>query len=331
MKKTMILLFLACMLVVSGCSANSSNQNAGSNSNGNGTEAEGGNQAAGTDSVKIGYVINTLNNPFFVSVKDSAEKEAEEVGTKLSVVNANNDIATQLSGVEDLIQQGIDVLILDPVDSAGALPAIQAANDAGVKVITTGRMVEGAEIVTHLGYNEVKHGKEAGWFLAEALGGSGKIVELQGVMGTSTAQERSQGFQEAMADYPDIEILSSQSANFDRAEGLTVMENLLQAHSEIDGVYAANDEMALGALQAIEAANRNGIVIVGNDGTIDAFHAIQEGRIAGTMAIYPNQYGEKAIQIALQVANGENVKELIELPSIFVSEENVEEALSMQE
>ncbi len=326
MKKTVVAMLLVLMFVISACSNNPSNQNAGSG--GNTAEPTEANQSEGTDAVKIGYVINTLNNPFFVSVKEAAEKEAEEVGADLSVVNANNDLATQLSGVEDLIQQGIDVLILDPVDSAGALPAIQAANDAGVKVITTGRMVDGADIITHLGYNEVKHGTEAGKFLADALGGSGKVVELQGVMGTSTAQERSQGFQEAMAEYPDIEILSSQSANFDRAEGLTVMENILQAHSEIDGVYAANDEMALGALQAIEGANREGIVIVGNDGTTDALEAIQAGRIVGTMAIYPNQYGEKAIQIALQVANGEQVDAMIELPSIFVSSDNVEEALA---
>lgn len=326
MKKSMFVMLLVLMFVISACSNNASNQNTASNSNG--ASSEGANNEVSTEAVKIGYIINTLNNPFFVAVKDGAEKEAEKLGVELSVVNANNDLATQLSGVEDLIQQGIDVLILDPVDSAGAIPAIQAANDAGVKVITTGRMVEGPEIITHLGYNEVKHGLEAGKFLAEALGGTGKIVELQGVMGTSTAQERSQGFQEAMADYPDIEILASQSANFDRAEGLIVMENLLQAHSEIDGLYAANDEMALGALQAIEASNRTDIVIVGNDGTLDAFHAINAGRMSGTMAIYPNQYGEKAIEIALQVANGEPVDSMIELPSIFVSADNVEEALA---
>jgi ribose transport system substrate-binding protein len=340
MKKSIFAMLLVFMFVISACSSNSSNQNAASSSSAPSSQAasseapssqpasSAASDSAGSEAVKIGYVINTLNNPFFVSVKDAAEAEAKKLGVELSVVNANNDLATQLSGVEDLIQQGINVLILDPVDSAGAIPAIQAANDAGVKVITTGRAVEGADVVTHLGYNEVKHGMEAGTFLAEALGGKGKVIELQGVMGTSTAQERSQGFQQAMANYPDIEILSSQSANFDRAEALTVMENLLQAHAEIDGVYASNDEMALGALQAIEAANRTNIIIVGNDGTLDALQAIEQGKMKGTMAIYPNQYGEKAIQIAVKVAKGESVEPMIELPSIFVSQENVAEALA---
>ncbi|WP_161793421.1 substrate-binding domain-containing protein [Cohnella kolymensis] len=261
-------------------------------------------------------------------MKEGAEKEAAALGVKLSVVDANNDLATQLQGVEDLIQQKIDVLILDPVDSDGTVPLVEAANKAGIKVITTGRQVNGGEVVSHLGYNEIKHGNTAGDFLAEQLGGKGKVVELQGVMGTSVAQERSQGFQEAMGRNAGIKILSSQSANFDRAEGLTVMENLLQAHADINGVYAANDEMALGALQAIEASGRKGIVIVSNDGTMDAFNAIKDGKVAGTMAIYPNQYGEAAVATAVKLAKGESIEAKIELPSIFVSAKNIDEAIA---
>lgn len=321
MRKIGLCLILCLTLIISACGGNNTVDKA------EGAEGNGSGNTSGK-TVKIGYAINTLNNPFFVAVKEGAEKEAAKLGVKLSVVDANNDLATQLQGVEDLIQQKIDVLILDPVDSDGTVPAVEAANKAGIKVITTGRQVNGGEIVSHLGYNEIKHGNIAGDFLASALGGKGNVVELQGVMGTNTAQERSKGFQEAMAKNADIKILSSQSANFDRAEGLTVMENFLQANPEINGVYAANDEMALGALQAIEASGRKGIVIVSNDGTMDAFNAIKDGQMAGTMAIYPNQYGEKAVSTALQLANGESLEAQIELPSIFVSKDNIDEAIA---
>lgn len=323
MKKWMFSLVAATlMLTVSACGSSGTT---GAPATGSGGSAQGG--SAGEGKIKIGYAINTLNNPFFVAVKNGAEKEAEKLGVELVVVNANDDLATQLQGVEDLIQQKIDVLILDPVDSKGTIPAAEAANKAGIKVITTGRELEGAEVVTHLGYDEVRHGIVAGEFMSKQLGGKGNVVELQGIMGTNVAQDRSKGFQEGVATSPDIKIVASQSADFDRAKAMTVMENILQANPEIHGVYAANDEMALGAVQAIKAANRTGIVVVSNDGTADALQAIKDGDIAGTMAIYPNQYGQKAVQIAKKVAGGESVEKKLELPSIFVSKDNVEEAI----
>ncbi|USG67475.1 substrate-binding domain-containing protein [Brevibacillus ruminantium] len=296
-------------------------------SSGSNTPANGSGSAGGDGKIKIGYAINTLNNPFFVAVKKGAEQEAEKLGVDLVVVNANDDLATQLQGVEDLIQQKINILILDPVDSKGTIPAAEAANKAGVKVITTGRELEGGEVVTHLGYDEVRHGIVSGEFLNKQLGGKGNVVELQGIMGTNVAQDRSKGFQEGVTTSSEIKIIASQSADFDRAKAMTVMENILQANPDIQGVYAANDEMALGAVQAIKAANRTGIVVVSNDGTADALQAIQAGDIAGTMAIYPNQYGQKAVQIAKKVASGESVGKKLELPSIFVNKDNVEEAI----
>lgn len=322
MRKWLFLLLTAFMIfMVTACS--------GANS---GTPANGSQQGSATPTgdqgkVKIGYSINTLNNPFFVAVKKGAEKEAEKLGVELVVVNANNDLATQLQGVEDLIQQKINILILDPVDSKGTVPAAEAANNAGIKVITTGRQLEGGAVVAHLGYDEVKHGVTAGEFLAKQLNGKGNVVELQGIMGTNVAQDRSKGFQEGIKKSADIKLLASQSADFDRAKAMTVMENILQANPEINGVYAANDEMALGAVQAIKAANRTGIVVVSNDGTADALQAIKSGEIAGTMAIYPNQYGQKAVQVAQEVANGKSLSGYLELPSIFVDKENVENAI----
>ena len=286
-------------------------------------EENGDASAEDSDSIKIGYSINTLNNPFFVEVSEAAKNEAEKVGVSLSIVNANSDLATQMNGIEDLIQQKVDVIIIDAVDSKGTIPSVEAANEAGISVITTGRRIEGGEVVTHLGYDEVKNGVTAGEYLAKLIGKAGKVIELQGTTGTDVARERSKGFQQAVANYPDIEIVASQSADFDRAKALTVVENILQSNPDVIALYAANDEMGLGGLQAIKAVNIPGFVIVSNDGTEEALQAVANEEIAGTMAISPSEYGITAIDIAKAVAKGESQPEFVELPSSFVSIENV--------
>jgi len=283
---------------------------------------------ANGDTISVGYAINTLDNPFFVDVKEAAEEEAKAKGIQISVVNANEDLSEQMSGIEDLIQKQVDVIILDPVDSEGSSAAVNTANEANIPVITTGRTVDEGEVVTHMGYDEVKNGETAGDYLAEKLNEEGKVVEIQGTPGADTAKMRSEGFNKAMEKYPNIEVVATQSADFDRTKGLDVTEDILQSNSDIDGLYAANDEMGLGALQAIKSANLDGIVIVSNDGTKDAFKAIEEGDLSGTMSVSPQAYGEKAVEIALKVANGEKQEKEIELPSEFISQENLKDALN---
>lgn len=290
-----------------------------------GSNEEG--EANNDGTINIGYAINTLDNPFFVDVKESSEKEAEEQDVNLSVVNANDDLSEQMDGIEDLIQQNMDVIIVDPVDSEGSSAAVNSANEADIPVITTGRKVEEGDVVTHLGYDEVENGKIAGEFLAEELEEKGNVIELQGTPGTDNAKMRSEGFNEGVKNSSDIEVVASQDADFDRTKGMEVTEDILQSNSDIDGLYAANDEMGLGALQAIQSADKIDIKIVSNDGTEDALKAVKNGDLAGTMAVSPKAYGEKAIEIAIEVANDESQDDFIELPSEFISKDNVEEAL----
>lgn len=318
-KVTLLSLFLVFNFLLVACGSNGAD---GQNNQ------EGGDESTGD--ITIGYAINTLNNPFFVEVKESAEAAAKELGVNISVVNANGDLSQQISGVEDLVQQQVDVLIVDPVDSEGSLTAINGAVEAGIPVITTGRSIEGADVVTHMGYDEVKNGEVAGEFLAEQLGGQGKVIELQGTLGTDVANNRSEGFNNALSEYPEIEVVSSQSADFDRTEGMNVTENILQSHSEIDGLYAANDEMGLGALQALNSNNLSDVIVVSNDGTAEALNSVKDGELTGTMAVSPKAYGEEAVEVAIDVVEGEEQPEFIELPSEFVSLENVEESLTDQ-
>jgi len=276
---------------------------------------------AAAQDIKLGLAISTLNNPFFVDLKDGAEAMAEEMGVEILTVDAQNDAAAQLSSVEDLLIKQIDVLIVNPVDGNAVVSAITAAKDAGVPVITVDRAAEGIEVTSHIASDNVAGGEMAGEFIAEQLGKEGKVVELQGIPGTSAARDRGKGFNQAMDKYPGMEVIARQPAGFDRAEGMTVMENILQGNPEIDAVFAHNDNMALGAMEAIAAAGRSDeIMIVGFDAVDDAREAVKEGKMAATVAQKPGLMGEMAVETAIKVANGEEVDEYTPVPLELITE-----------
>ena len=271
--------------------------------------------------IKLGLAVSTLNNPFFVDLKDGAEAMAEEMGVEIETVDAQNDAAAQLSSVEDLLIKQIDALIVNPVDGNAVVSAITAANDAGVPVITVDRGAEGGDVVSHIASDNVAGGEMAGDFIAEQLGEEAKVVELQGIPGTSAARDRGKGFNQAMDKYPGMEVIARQPAGFDRAEGMTVMENILQGNPEIDAVFAHNDNMALGAMEAIAAAGRSDeIMIVGFDAIDDAREAVKEGEMAATVAQKPGLMGEMAVETAIKVVNGEEVEEYTPVPLELITE-----------
>jgi ribose transport system substrate-binding protein len=275
--------------------------------------------------IVIGLSMNTLNNPFFVDVKKGAEKGAADNKVKLIVTDAQNQASQQQTDIENLIQKKPDVLIIDPCDSDAIISAIQEANDAKIPVITLDRAANGGTVASHLGFDAIKAGNLAGDYLGKALNGKGKVVELMGIMGTNVAQDRSKGFNEAISKYPDIKIVAKQTADFDRAEAMKVMENILQANPEIDGVYAANDEMALGATEAITAANRmSKITLVGNDAIDDALASIKAGKQKATIAEPPFYLGKTGVENAIKLINGGTLEKKIILDSTLVTKDNVD-------
>ncbi|MDQ0063232.1 ribose ABC transporter substrate-binding protein RbsB [Paenibacillus harenae] len=294
-------LLLAAVVMLSACSTGTNTDT---------TEEAGGNQAA-DGKVKIGLSISTQNNPFFVTLKEGAEKAAAEAGAELIVVDAQDDTAKQISGIEDLIQKKVDVILINPTDGDAVVTAVEAANDANIPVITVDRAANGGTVVSHIASDNVKGGQMAGDYILEALGGKGNIVELQGTAGTSAARDRGEGFHKSVDDKEGVKVASSQPADFDRAKGLSVMENILQSNSDIQAVFAHNDEMALGALQAIEAAGKKDIIVVGFDATADAVSAVNAGTLAATVAQKPEAIGQKAIETAVKVAGGEAVEAAI--------------------
>lgn len=295
MKKMLLMFVLLSMMVLAACSMDAP----GSDSE----ETTGGEEAAGD--FTIGFSISTLNNPFFVTLSEGAEAKASELGASLSVVDAQDDASKQASDVEDLIQQGVDLILINPVDSEAVASAVQSANGADIPVITVDRSAESGEVISHIASDNVAGGEMAAEHLLSLVGDGAQVAELEGVPGSSAARERGEGFNNVAAD--SLEVVAKQTANFNRAEGLSVMENILQANPEVTGVFAHNDEMALGALEAIEAAGAD-VTVVGFDATDDAIAAVEEGRLAGTIAQKPEMIGEMAVDTAVQHLNGEEVE-----------------------
>ena len=270
--------------------------------------------------VTIGLSLSTLNNPFFVTLKEGAEAAAGTAGITLVVVDSQDDPATEATNMEDLIQQGVDVILVNPTDADAIVPSIEKANDAGIPVFTIDRGASGGEIVSHIASDNVAGGFMAGKFLCEALGGEGKAVELEGIAGTSAARDRGQGFNDYMsAECSGVEIVAQQTANFNRAEGLTVFENILQAEPEINGVFAHNDEMILGAIEAAEAAGRAGIVFVGFDAVDDAVAAVDAGKLAATVAQQPSEMGRLGVEQAVAYLGGASVESYIPVDLALVT------------
>ncbi|MBT2617302.1 MULTISPECIES: ribose ABC transporter substrate-binding protein RbsB [unclassified Bacillus (in: firmicutes)] len=268
--------------------------------------------------VKVGVSISTLNNPFFVSLKDGIEKEAKEKGMKVTVVDAQDDTAKQISGIEDLILQKVDVLLVNPTDSSAISSAVQSANEAGIPVITIDRSSDEGDIETFIASDNVAGGEMAAEFLVKELGEKAKVVELEGVSGASATRERGKGFHN-IAD-KQLEVLTSQTAEFDRTKGLNVMENILQGDKDIQAVFAHNDEMALGAIEAIKAAGKD-IIVVGFDGNDDALKAVENGELKATIAQQPALIGEEAVNAAEKILKGDKVDDTISVPLKLVTKE----------
>ncbi|MDO5540308.1 MAG: substrate-binding domain-containing protein [Eubacteriales bacterium] len=269
----------------------------------------------------IGLSVSTQNNPFFVTLVEGAEEAATAAGVGLTVVDAGDDATKQVSDIEDLVSKNVSVLIVNPVDSDAVSGAVQAAVNAGVRVISVDRVVNDVEIDCQIASDNVAGAEIATQYIADTLGEGTKVAELQGTSGASAAIDRGTGFHNVADE--KMEVVASQTANFDRTEGMTVMENMLQANSDIQAVFAANDEMALGAVEAVAGAGKD-ILVVGFDATDDAVAAIKEGRMAATIAQQPALIGSTAVENAVKLINGESIEKSIPVEVTLITKENAQ-------
>lgn len=262
------------------------------------------------DSKKIGLIVSTLNNPFFVDLKEGAEAKAKELGYELIVLDSQNDPAKEVSNMEDISTKGVSLILLNTVDSDSAAATVQIANNASIPVVTLDRAANGGKVATHIASDNIAGGKMAGEYIVEQLGGEGNIVELEGIAGSSAARDRGEGFAQGIKG-SNLKTVSKQTADFDRTKGLSVMENILQGNKDIKAVFAQNDEMALGAQKALADAGMKDVLIVGFDATDDAVKAVEEGTMAATIAQQPKLIGSLGIETAIKILDGQSVDEFI--------------------
>ena len=289
-----------------------------------------GGEAAGPEGdegrARIGLSLSTLGNPFFVTLQEGAQGAADQAGAELIVADAQDDAQTQADDIQNFITQQVDVIVINPVDSAAIVPSVEAANQAGIPVVTVDRASEGGEIAAHIASDNVQGGRMAGEYLFDQIGGEGTVAQLEGIAGTSAAIDRGQGFQEALDAATGVELVATQTANFDRDEGFTVAQNIFQANPDLNGLFAQNDEMALGAVEAArEAGTLEDLVIVGFDAIDDALTAIQDGDMEGTIAQQPSEMGRLSVEAAAGIAAGEEVEEETLIEVLLVTADNVEE------
>ncbi|MFC9507265.1 substrate-binding domain-containing protein [Streptomyces sp. NPDC057002] len=280
-----------------------------------------GSSAASTP--KMGLSLSTLNNPFFVQIRAGAQAEAEKLGVDLTVTDAQNDASQQANQLQNFTSSGLGAIIVNPVDSDAASNSVKAADKADIPVIAVDRVVNNAKLDTLVASDNVAGGELAAKSIGEKLGGKGKIVILQGQAGTSAARERAQGFANGLKAYPGIQVVAQQPADFDRTKGLDVMSNLLQAHPDVQGVIAANDEMALGAIKALGSKAGKSVSVVGFDGTPDGLKAVEGGSLYASVAQQPSQLGKIAVDNALKALQGKKVEETVKVPVKVVTKENV--------
>lgn len=260
--------------------------------------------------VKIGLIVSTLNNPFFVDLKTGVEKRAEELGYDVVVLDSQNDPAKEVSNMEDITVKNVDIVLLNPVDSDSAIASVMIANNSKLPVVTVDRAANGGDVISHIASDNIAGGDMAAKFLMEKLGSKGNVVELEGIAGSSATRDRGKGFEDGIKE-SGFKLVAKQSADFDRTKGLSVMENIIQSKDKIDAVFAQNDEMALGAQKALEGANMKDVLVVGFDATADAVDAVKKGKLAATVAQQPVLIGKTAVDAVNKILKNEKIKEYI--------------------
>src|SRR6186997_3443014 len=287
----------------------------------------------GTGKPKVALVLKTLNHPFFVDMRRGAQEAADRLGVNLQVQAAEReiDVEKQMQIVENLIQTGIQALCITPSGSREIVSALVKARDAKVPIVVVDTRVDakaaadaGVKTETLVGSDNYAGGKLAGEYLVKAAGGKAHVGILEASPRDRTGRTRRRGCRDAVKDAGGVTIVASQPANWERYQGFNVFQNMLQAHPDIDSVFACSDLMALGAIEAIAAAGRTGkIRVIGFDALDDAKKAIADGSMAASVAQFPSEMGRVAVESAVKVIHGETVPAQIKVRLELVTKDTV--------
>ena len=285
----------------------------------------GGTDAAGDSANKsITFALSTQANSFMVKMREGAQKKADELGLTINFQDASDDSATQANQLANAAATGAGAVIVNPTDSDAMAPAVKQLTDAKIPVVAVDRAVNNAEVSSYIASDNVGGGKQAAKALSEAIHGEGEILVLQGKTGSSASRERGQGFDEGLKDSPNIKVVAKQTAEFERVKGLDVTTNLLQAHPNIKAIFAENDEMALGAIEALGDKAGKDVIVVGFDGVEDALKAIKEGTMYASIAQQPADMAAQAVVEASKLLKGESATKEMQVDVVTVTKENVD-------
>ena len=285
----------------------------------------GGNNAAGDSANKsITFALSTQANSFMVKMREGAQKKADELGLTINFQDASDDSATQANQLANAAATGAGAVIVNPTDSDAMAPAVKQLTDAKIPVVAVDRAVNNAEVSSYIASDNVGGGKQAAKALSEAIHGEGEILVLQGKTGSSASRERGKGFDEGLKDNPNIKVVAKQTAEFERAKGLDVTTNLLQAHPNVKAIFAENDEMALGAIEALGSKAGKDVKVIGFDGAEDALKAIKDGRMYASIAQQPVKMAEQAVIEASKLLKGETATKKMQVEVVAATKENVD-------
>ncbi|WP_248127215.1 substrate-binding domain-containing protein [Brucella pituitosa] len=279
------------------------------------------------DGLKIGFSQVTLQSPFYVQLKEGAEAAAKASGNTLVFLDANGDVSKQNNDIQDLITQGVNAIIINPVNPDAVVPSLEAAVNAGIPVITVDRSVNGDGVTAHIGRDNKKMGQLVGEAVVAKLKADGvegaKIIEIQGDAGGAVMMDRRDGFHKALEGSSHT-IVAGPYAEYIRANAVTAMQDLLQANPDVKVVYAHNDDMALGALQVLQESGRNDVSVAGVDGLSEALETVSKGdNYIATALNDPKYLGDVTIQVAVQAAAKRDVPKFVDAGTEVVTTDNV--------
>jgi ribose transport system substrate-binding protein len=276
----------------------------------------------------VGYSAAGLIDELQIGWSKAAQKAIEDAGGKVIIVDSQNKIQKQTADIEDLLTQKIDYLVINPVDEAGIVPAIEAANKAGVPVITIDRKAGGGQVAVHVGFDNYKAGFDAGEYCAKVMNGKGNVAQLEGQAGTSVARERAAGFNDAIAKHPDMKVVFDKPTDWDTTKALAATEDMLSANPDVKCIWSHADAIILGAVQALEKAGKlKDVTTIGMGMYGGGPEAIKADKLTASWELYADQLGQIAGKAVADLHNGAKVPEVISTNMTFVTKDNIDQFL----
>ncbi|WP_133894488.1 substrate-binding domain-containing protein [Paraburkholderia sp.] len=330
---------LCAATVLAGCSKSESPSSSGTAASDAGASAPAAMASAAPAAggkTKIGFSVSTLNNAFFVGLKLGVEKGSKDQGFDLVQTNANGDAQQQVNDAINLLSQGVNALVLNPIDSKAIIPAVEKANSMGIPVFMLDRGSDGGKVTSFVASDNVALGATGAKWIADQLktrygSPKGNVVDLIGLVGTTAATDREKGFSDEIAKYPDIKVVARQEGAFDQEKSLNAMTDILQKFPQIDAVFGANDDNTVGAEKAIDNANRykplgdkDHIMVIGADGTAQALSAIRAGKQDATISQNPIEMAAKALSFITDYQAKKDVPANYAWPTLLIDKSNID-------